>query len=163
MMNCSALRKHRMSTDHSYRVQLISQPSENWTEMHFSREQRNGLYCRIAQLTAAGPKSLLMHGNEWLNFSNKTVLAELSKGDVEQAVQLKLKHAWLVCFSELPKTEAVSSAMDERMYCWLAISRFTKIIQIGMTFAIHPSSQMHMLKKLLLTDIVWHETLAYML
>lgn len=93
----------------------------------------------------------------------KQFLAELSKGVVEQGVQLKLEHAWLVCFSELPKIEAVSNAMDEWMYCWLAISRFKKIIQIGMTFATYPSSQMHILKKHLLTDIVWHETLAYML
>lgn len=78
-------------------------------------------------------------------------------------MQLKLKHAWLVCCSELPKIEAVSSATDEWMYCWLAIPRFTKIIQIEMTFATYPSSQMHILKKLLLTEIVWHETVAYML
>lgn len=78
-------------------------------------------------------------------------------------MQLKLRHAWLVCLSELPKPGAVSSATDERMYCWLAFSRLTKSIQIEMKFATYPSSQMHILKKLLLTEIVWHETLAYML
>ena len=50
--------------------------------------------------------------------------------------------------------------MGEWMYHWLVICRFTKIIQIEMTFATYPSPQMHILQKLLLTEIVWHETLA---